>query len=644
MTNISDFLIQNGVLKKYTGPCVDVVIPEGVTAVGGWAFSDCTGLVSVRVPENVTKIGTCAFRGCGELKSVTILGEPEISEEAFPESGVSIVAEQLRMGAYPVPAYKRAAARGFALRYSSGETLPEDYRADCLKYIRGQRKKLYPIALSDPALLHVMLAEKIVSKEDLPDLIDQAAAVGNAEITAMLLAYQEQQLKPGEREKLEEKKRQREMDFMLTGTLTVAEAKKVWRYEKDGEGNLTILGYKGKETEVEVPIAIGEDKVTAIGDYAFSPNSPRLTEDQREQRRQICSIRLPEDLIAIGTGVFEECEGLTSVNIPEGMTEIGECAFSGCTGLTSIHIPENVTEISHSAFEGCKGLTGMTIPAGVTVIGKSAFRGCTGLTGVTIPDGLTEIGACAFQGCTGLTSVSIPASVTKIGGSAFSGCTGLTSVRIPASVTKIGAAAFGGCTGLTRLEISPENRTFRVESGVVLSKDGKTVFFVLGSLTSVTIPKGVRRIGESAFSGCTNLTGVNIPAGVTKIGKSAFRGCTGLTGVTIPDGLTEIGACAFQGCTGLTSVSIPTSVTKIGGSAFEWCTSLTNVTIPDSVTEIGSGTFWGCTGLTSVTIPMNVTEISKSAFHDCKALTIHAPAGSYAQQYAEANGYPFVAC
>ena len=83
---------------------------------------------------------------------------------------------------------------------------------------------------------------------------------------------------------------------------------------------------------------------------------------------------------------------------------------------------------------------------------------------------------------------------------------------------------------------------------------------------------------------------------------------------------------------------------EISEKTFQSCTGLTSVTIPDSVTEIGSGTFWGCTGLTSVTIPMNVTEISKSAFHDCKALTIHAPAGSYAQQYAEANGYPFVAC
>ena len=38
MSNASDFIIENGVLKKYVGPGGDVVIPEGVTAIGELAF------------------------------------------------------------------------------------------------------------------------------------------------------------------------------------------------------------------------------------------------------------------------------------------------------------------------------------------------------------------------------------------------------------------------------------------------------------------------------------------------------------------------------------------------------------------------------------------------------------------------------
>ncbi|MCI9185764.1 MAG: hypothetical protein HFF33_00235 [Oscillospiraceae bacterium] len=44
-----------------------------------------------------------------------------------------------------------------------------------------------------------------------------------------------------------------------------------------------------------------------------------------------------------------------------------------------------------------------------------------------------------------------------------------------------------------------------------------------------------------------------------------------------------------------------------------------------------------------VAIPASVTEIESSAFYGCKKLTIHAPAGSAAEQYAKENGIRFEA-
>ncbi len=41
-----------------------VIIPDGITEIGDWAFSYCTGLMSVIIPDSVTKIGNGAFSNC----------------------------------------------------------------------------------------------------------------------------------------------------------------------------------------------------------------------------------------------------------------------------------------------------------------------------------------------------------------------------------------------------------------------------------------------------------------------------------------------------------------------------------------------------------------------------------------------------
>ena len=50
----------------------DLVIPEGVTSIGDYAFDNCTALTSVTIPDGVTSIGAYAFRRCEGLISVTI--------------------------------------------------------------------------------------------------------------------------------------------------------------------------------------------------------------------------------------------------------------------------------------------------------------------------------------------------------------------------------------------------------------------------------------------------------------------------------------------------------------------------------------------------------------------------------------------
>ncbi len=154
----------------------------------------------------------------------------------------------------------------------------------------------------------------------------------------------------------------------------------------------------------------------------------------------------------------------------------------------------------------------------------------------------------------------------EIGDHAFDYCESLTSITLPIGITKIGWGAFYGCSGLT----------------------------------SLTLPPGITEIKSEAFSDCSGLTSLTIPAGVTKIGYKAFYDCSGLTSFTIPSSITEIGFYAFEGCRGLTSLTIPTGVTLIGINAFAGCSSLTSFEIPSSVRIIYNGAFAGCNNLTHI--------------------------------------------
>ena len=50
----------------------ELIIPEGVTSIGEYAFRGCSGLTSVEIPNSVTSIGYQAFEDCSGLTSVEI--------------------------------------------------------------------------------------------------------------------------------------------------------------------------------------------------------------------------------------------------------------------------------------------------------------------------------------------------------------------------------------------------------------------------------------------------------------------------------------------------------------------------------------------------------------------------------------------
>ena len=175
MVNKQAFVIKNGVLTKYTGPGGDVAIPAGVTKIGDYAFEDCTGLTSVTIPESVTTID----------KSV------------FKNSRPAIIAPHIPVGGFDA-AGKPGACRGFAKLYLDGAALDEEIKAGYLKYIKGQKKRLYPKAIQHEALLRLMFAEKMIVRKDIDPLLEECDRQNNIAAKAAVLEYAGKSLKPAD--------------------------------------------------------------------------------------------------------------------------------------------------------------------------------------------------------------------------------------------------------------------------------------------------------------------------------------------------------------------------------------------------------------------------------------------------------------
>ena len=143
------------------------------------------------------------------------------------------------------------------------------------------------------------------------------------------------------------------------------------------------------------------------------------------------------------------------------------------------------------------------------------------------------------------------------------------------------------------------------------------------TVTSITIPKSVKRIGDSAFNTFAALKKVAFAAGseLESIGKDAFHWCKVLEEIELPSSVKTIGESAFEKCESLGSITLPEGVSGIEQYTFEGCTNLTTVSIPSTAANIGYRAFYQCYQLEEIDIPEGVLSIESQAFLDCTRLS-----------------------
>ena len=157
------------------------------------------------------------------------------------------------------------------------------------------------------------------------------------------------------------------------------------------------------------------------------------------------------------------------------------------------------------------------------------------------------------------------------------------------------------------------------------------------------IPANIKSIGDYVFGDGYFLDIMYIPDTVKEICWGAFSHCGKLTEINIPNSVTKIGPYAFCGCDNLVKLTLPDSIKTIQSNAFRSCSALKSVILSKNLTTLKKEAFAFCHSLEYIRFGGNIKFIGVGAFRDCDKLTIHAPAGSYAEQYAKENGIKFVA-
>jgi hypothetical protein len=289
-----------------------VIIQEGITSIGEYAFWNCPQLESVIIPSTVTKIGSNAFGGCSRIKELVIPDSvAEIEEAAF-----------------------NACAALEKVVLPKGLKVIREYTFNCCSSLKTIEIPAAVTTIEEGAFAAAFDPKANVTLV-VPETVTRVAnmAIGWSNVRRVIWKARIEEPADG--------------IFYMCNNLESVELTDY--IKKIGARSFTWC-YSLRT--VKLPAGLVE-----IVDEDWTSASSGLFMDCYSLE----SIAIPAGITKIPKNTFDGCCFLTSVELHDGITEIGSCAFRG-TRISELVIPASVVKIGHWAF-------------GWTKLGKLVFEG-----------------------------------------------------------------------------------------------------------------------------------------------------------------------------------------------------------------------------------------------------------------------------
>ena len=548
----------------------EISIPESVTVIENWAFSDCDSLLSMTLPDHLESLGNYAFYGCAKLKTVNLSQNlTKIPSYAFYQC-ISLKTvtlpdelEKIEDGAFE-KCYKL-----------SGVTLGED-----LTEIgdRAFKKNYKLVSVKIPSGVKSVGRQAFYDCRGLKRAVFQGADTSVSDglfqkCTALTKVVLPKKIKTIPEKFFAESGLK---SFKLPGKVTIVKA---GAFQKCMSLKKIVLNRKA--------YALGDRAFaySALKEIKFNKNMQYIG-NRAFLATRVKDITLPEKVMYIGNRIFADCSSLNKIKIPAGVQGINPRAFNNCTSLstisvapanpyyssadgvlynkakttliqyplnkksTSFQVPGSVTTIRARAFEKNHYLKTVTLKT--ANIGRCAFAEMARLNTVRMLRGVQVIGEYAFENDAALKTVTMPDTVHTIGTRAFSK-TGVTSMPVSRALKNLGSQAFYRCNKLISFT-GGRGKYYKVRDGVLYNgRQTKLLLYPSKKKDKeFTVPKGVKSLGEQAFYRASNLRKLYFMETIKDLPYSCIDSCGRLRSVVF-SGKTHLnsGYSAISSCRNL---------------------------------------------------------------------------------------------